>query len=629
MMDSVGSSPDEKSLLIQVPEKPNHSSRDRGWEFAEKGSFVHHDKTPEYTEDLLLDHKKLTELPATAIAGNDITSSCLYVAGLSVAASGKFAPLSLFLVTVVLYFYRNVYAEVGSALPLNGGAYNILLNTTSKTVAALAASLTMLSYVATAVVSGSEAMEYAHDLSDKIDPLWATIALLAFFALLNFLGITESSVVALFIFFVHCGSLLLLIGYCTYWAWYVNNWQLLIENWNAPPMTSIGADIFFGYCSGLLGVSGFETSSNYIEEQERGVFPKTLRNMWVAVAFFNPIISLLSLAMLTTPEIINNQRIVLSVMGQKAAGDWLSILISVDAVMVLSGAVLTAYVGVTGLIHRMALDRLLPTFLLHKNRLRNTNHWIIVSFFITTSSLYLIVNGNVTTLSGVYTVAFLSVMSLFAIGNMLLKYKRSRLPRDIKTQWPFVVLALLSTSVALVGNIAYDLNVLKYFSMYFIVVIAIIFTMMQRISILKVCYYFVNKLNCCSPIVPFLKRQIQEIRDMEMVFFTRTGDLPTLNKAMIYIRDNEITSKLTIIHAIEEGEDISLEEIQKNVAIIDECYPKCRVDLQTYKGKFSPAFVDHIATTLKVKKNMMFMGCPNDSFPHNIGDFGGVRLITH
>lgn len=49
-----------------------------------------------------------------------------------------------------------MYSEVGTALPLNGGAYNILLNTTSKTLASLAACLTVLSYVATAVVSGSE-----------------------------------------------------------------------------------------------------------------------------------------------------------------------------------------------------------------------------------------------------------------------------------------------------------------------------------------------------------------------------------------------------------------------------------------------------------------------------------------
>lgn len=61
-----------------------------------------------------------------------------------------------FSVDISLTFHAGVYSEVGSALPLNGGAYNILLNTTTKLIAALAACLTLLSYVATAVVSGSE-----------------------------------------------------------------------------------------------------------------------------------------------------------------------------------------------------------------------------------------------------------------------------------------------------------------------------------------------------------------------------------------------------------------------------------------------------------------------------------------
>ena len=62
--------------------------------------------------------------PATAICGNDITSSCLYVAALSAIYAGKYAPLCLLLVGCVLYLYRWIYAEVGDALPLNGGAYN-------------------------------------------------------------------------------------------------------------------------------------------------------------------------------------------------------------------------------------------------------------------------------------------------------------------------------------------------------------------------------------------------------------------------------------------------------------------------------------------------------------------------
>ncbi len=47
------------------------------------------------------------------------------------------------------------------------------------------------------------------------------------------------------------------------------------------------------------------------------------------------------------------------------------------------------------------------------------------------SSLCLIVGESTNTLGGVYTTAFLCVMGLFSIGNMLLKYKRSKLPREV------------------------------------------------------------------------------------------------------------------------------------------------------------------------------------------------------
>src|SRR5262245_13852825 len=74
----------------------------------------------------------LGQVLATAICGNDITSSCLYVAALCAIYAGPYAFLCLAMVALVLYLFRGIYAEVGSALPLNGGAYNALLNTTSK-----------------------------------------------------------------------------------------------------------------------------------------------------------------------------------------------------------------------------------------------------------------------------------------------------------------------------------------------------------------------------------------------------------------------------------------------------------------------------------------------------------------
>lgn len=62
---------------------------------------------------------------------------------------GVLAPVNLALVAGMLYLFRAIYGEAVSALPMNGGSYNVLINTTSKQTAAFAASLAILSYIAT------------------------------------------------------------------------------------------------------------------------------------------------------------------------------------------------------------------------------------------------------------------------------------------------------------------------------------------------------------------------------------------------------------------------------------------------------------------------------------------------
>jgi len=180
----------------------------------------------------------LNEFEATAICGNDITSSCLYVSALTILQAGKWAPLALLIVAAVLFLYRKIYAEVVGALPLNGGAYNALLNTTSKKVASLAACLTLLSYMATAVISASEAMHYVHSLWHGLPVIAATIILLAAFMVLTIMGIGESAKVAVVIFIGHIATLLLLLGVGVLFV-LRGGPSTLVENLSAPMEISI------------------------------------------------------------------------------------------------------------------------------------------------------------------------------------------------------------------------------------------------------------------------------------------------------------------------------------------------------------------------------------------------------
>ena len=574
-------------------------------------------------------HVKLNQLLATSICGNDITSSCLYVSAICALYAGPYAPLSLLLVAAVLYLFRKVYGEVGTALPLNGGAYNVLLNTTSKRFASLAACLTILSYIATAVISAYEAMHYAHQIWHSLNVLVATILMLGLFAFLSILGISESARVATGIFIFHICTLILLVGACGLIVF--QDFTILQENFQTPPPTGVGKAIFFGFAAAMLGVSGFESSANFIEEQAEGVFVKTLRNMWIAVAFFNPVISFLSLGLLRLNELENHKETLLAQMGKLSALPFLEQMVSIDAVLVLSGAVITSFVGVSGLVKRMSLDRCLPQFLLAENRWRGTNHWIFLGFLGLCVSILLATGGEVEALAGVYTISFLSVMALFALGNMLLKTKRDRLRRDERASWPSVTIALVAVLTGVVGNVLLKPEYVKVFLLYFSLTILAVGLMFIRLSLLRGAIFMVKSgaksvKRANERILEVLRNAIDAVNSLTVIYFSRGDNLANLNRAALYVMENEQLKRLEVVHVYQDEEDIP-PSLAEHVEIIDREYPELVVDLVLVKGRFSPELVEAISKEMDVPQNYMFMGTPGEQFPHNLGDLGGVRLI--
>ena len=609
-------------------EPDNHGTWEfAGWGRSERINDLDNTPIPIATNQPI--QKKLGVWRSTAICGNDITSSCLYVAALCAAQAGFLAPVVLMIVAAVLYLFRKVYAEVGSALPLNGGTYTVLLNTTNKNTAAAAACLTLLSYIATAVISASEAMHYAHNLIPGLPVIMATVVLLAFFALLNLIGIGESAMVALGIFIIHMvtltvlcvASLIMILG----------DPSLLQINMTVPTPGGLMHALFFGFAAAMLGISGFESSANFIEEQDKGVFPKTLRNMWMAVAVFNPLISLLALGILPMAVIQQVPPDLLARMGTLSAGNWLGVLVSVDATLVLSGAVLTSYVGVTGLVRRMTLDRCLPPFLLQENSWRRTNHWIIIGFFLMSWSILAVTGGKIGVLAGVYTLSFLCVMALFAIGNMLLKVKRARLPRDTRASWPKVTIALIAVIVGLVGNIMLDPTSVRVFLEYYTVVAGIVVVMFLRIPLLKLILFIsraiVEKVQSANEAIRSkVALFIDRINSLTVIYFTKGDDLANLNQAALYVMKNEQTNWLKVVHVFDHEKNIP-PDLAQHLKTIDRMYPSLKIDFVAVQGAFGPELIERLSKRLGVPKNYMFIGTPGDRFPHEIEELGGVRLI--
>lgn len=573
--------------------------------------------------------KKLSQLPATAICGNDITSSCLYVSALTIVYAGQYAWIALLLVAGLLFLFRKIYGEVVGALPLNGGAYNVLLNTTSKSNASVAACLTILSYMVTAVISASEAMHYLHSMIYGINIFVATIILLSAFLILVIMGITESAVVATVIFITHLATMALLIGSG---VWYVfhHGFEISIQNFHAPVKGGIFTALVLGFSTAMLGISGFESSANFVEEQKPGVFPKTLRNMWLAVSVINPLIALTAIMVLPLAEAVEFKEAMLSHLGFSTGGSWLSKLIAIDATLVLSGAVLTSYVGVGGLIKRMTLDRILPQFLLYENK-RGTSPRIFILFFALCISVLFITQGMLGPLAGVYTISFLLVMAYFGFGNFLLKIKRAKLPRPEYAPTAVVALAISLIIVALYVNITLHPDYLIVFLQYFIPSVLVLFIMLDRKQILQYLLIAVTSFfDIFSRWAAFsrlhISKYIKKVSRQEFVYFTKRDNLSILNKVMIYVQENEITTKLKIVTVLKDGERIE-PSFLSDLDVLDRAYPAIDIEFIQLKGTFGPDLIEELCRDWKIPTNFMFISSPGDHFSHRIADLHGVRLI--
>jgi len=575
--------------------------------------------------------KKLGQWLSTAICGNDITSSCLYVSAIAAVYVGALAPIVLLIVALILYLYRKIYTEVVEALPMNGGAYNCLLNSTSKFSAALAACMTILSYIATAVISAKIAVTYLHSLAPSlpmISVIIGTIIILALFATLNIIGIGESSIVAFIIFLLHISTLTTLClfgagrlfdGFEIFWA----NWANVPTGWDQLSIT-----LFLGVSAALLGISGFESSANFVEEQKPGVFRKTLRNMWVAVFIFNPLISFLSLSLIPVSEITQNREQLLAYMGGILAGDFLHDLIVLDAFLVLSGAVLTSYIGVTGLVRRMSIDQVLPNFLLKQNKRRGTYHRITIGFFLLCTSILLLTGGDLFSIAGVYTISFLGVMSLFALGNILLKINRKELKRTFRAGWITVLIGLCATVSGIVGNIIIDYKNLIYFLSYFVPTVLVVSIVYARIRLLKFIVYLENKL--MDRIFIWRSIMIDKIMDIttqEVLVFTRGGNLPKLRRGFDYIVKNEDSKKVYVVYLQSEKDNEIIEGLKADLEVLNRTYPEIDIEFICRPGSFSPAVVRRFSKEFNIPINNMFIGSPEEKHRFTIQELGGVRVI--
>lgn len=578
------------------------------------------------------EHTKLDAFSSTAIAGNDILSSCLYVCGIAILFAGVWSPLIFVGIGIVLLLYKFVYTEVVEALPLNGGAYNCLLNATSKPLAAVAGVMTTLSYVATSVISAKTAAEYVHTVWHGLPVMPTTAGIIIIFAILVILGVKDSANVAKAIFGLHIFTLVLFVA--------IGLLQMFDQGLGniLPAITqtqTLFADkgavlmIFFAFSASLLGVSGFESSANFVEEQAPGVFRKTLKYMLAGVVFFNPLITLIVLKSLSLETIAQVKDFVLADAALAIGGLGLKYLVVADAALVLSGAVLASFVGASGLLYRMTLDHCFPSsILLPKLRERNRNaNRIIIAFAALCLSILVMTKGVLLSLAGVYTISFLGVMTLFAIGNVVLRLTRPELKRPFRGPLVFTLIAAFSTVLGIVGNVMIDPKNLLYFSIYFLPTLTIVLLMIYR-------DYLLESLLHATAWLPMLNKAIEpwfrHVVKPRIILFAHHPK--KLFKALEYIQKNETSRNIAVVYCANDNHNHTdfTADFEAFVKFFKEAsvFPNFDIELVAERTLvFGPECIKAYANRYRLSRNNIFIGSIHDSHDFSFEDLGGVRII--
>jgi hypothetical protein len=348
--------------------------------------------------------------------------------------------------------------------------------------------------------------------------------------------------------------------------------------------------------------------------------------MLVAVAVFNPLIALLILGVSPIDRIVHAKEYLLADEAGIVGGVWFQYLIAIDAFMVLAGAVLTSFVGVSGLIYRMASDACLPGWLTYMNK-RGSHPRIIIMFFLLCSSILLVTKGELLSLAGVYTIAFLSVMTLFALGNLILRETRNELKRTYSAPLLFIVIAMTAAATGIVGNVQINYMNFVYFATYFIPAMLIVLTIVFQDTSVRILLRLTKGI---KPVNSFLQRYFADITSDTVIAFV--NHLNRLYPILEYIYRNETAHHIILIHTRnwdKDPDDERFEEIKRAVPLLQAAgvFPFFKIQLEYEDEPFGPEAIRKASRRFRVRTNRIMIGSIHHFHDFEYDDLGGVRII--
>lgn len=372
---------------------------------------------------------QLTWWLGAGLVGADIGTSVFYSTGVLYPLVGGAAPFFITAVCLAMWLFKITYQEGCAVSPLNGGAYTMVLQTIGRRAALVVGSLTILSYLATAVVSALSGALYVSALSPTPWSTWMVVAVAAIpivtFALLNLIGLKESTKLVFGIAAFHFGMLIVMDVWGLYLCFTEGaHWERLSNGFGGLTTHAV----LMAFAAAFLGITGFESAAQIIEEIEQPTW-QAIRKIYLTivllVSFTSPISSMLCIVLLSDTDIEKYRSAFLSGLAVREGGTTMLYLLVANACLTLFAAVNTAFAGATGLMTTMGKQGNLPAIVLRQwagvNPMLKGFPYVALPFAALCLVMLAVFPGAVDRLGEVYGMAFLSVMCCYCAGVILLR----------------------------------------------------------------------------------------------------------------------------------------------------------------------------------------------------------------
>jgi hypothetical protein len=242
--------------------------------------------------------------------------------------------------------------------------------------------------------------------------------------------------------------------------------------------------------------------------------------------------------------------------------------------------------------------------------------------------------ADVDTLINVHALCFSLLLFFLLVGDVLLKTKRSQLPRQVIARKWVLALAFLLVITYFVCMLYRDTSLLLVFLAYFSIAAVLVFSYMNIFRALTVFEAFLRyvlspcAVGCKRRILSVVRQQVEVVSQRQILFFVKKDIVSVMNKAVLYIQNNEDVTWIKFVHVFEVEEEIP-DKLREHVRMLDLAYPNHRIDLLLVQGTFNPETLEALSQHLNLPKHQMFIACPNKESPFDVGTLGGVRMITH